>query len=109
VTRYLIFLAFILAGSCAFAQSSKFIPQKGFVPDAGTAVAIARAVLIPVYGASTIRDEEPLVAARHGDVWSVDGTLQCGHPKVKVVCLGGTAPVEISARDGTILSVIHTK
>ena len=102
--RILVVVAAVLASSAALAQKPVFIPSKGFVPDASTATAIARAVLIPIYGAVTIRSEEPLKAERHGTSWYVNGTLQC-IPN----CLGGTAFVEISAKDGTILNVFHTK
>ncbi len=98
--------AFVAAFLCstALAQNPAFIPPKGFVPDAETAVTIARAVLIPIYGPAKIQAEEPLKAERHGDTWHVNGTLQCA-PN----CVGGTAHVEISARNGAILNVIHTK
>lgn len=104
MTRIPVVLAMMIATSAALAQRPAFVPPKGFVPDADTAVAVARAVLIPIYGAATIRGEEPLRAERHGTSWYVNGTLQCGPH-----CVGGTAFVEISAKDGTILNVFHTK
>ena len=91
-----------LSATTAFAQG--YVPEKDFVPDAKTAAAIARAVLIPIYGETTIQHEEPLKASRHGENWYVNGTLQCA-PK----CLGGTASVVLSAKDGRILSVMHFK
>lgn len=83
-----------------------YVPPKGFVPDENTATTIARAVLIPIYGERTIRDEEPLTAKRQGDIWIVNGTLHCAiaHP-----CVGGVAFVALSAKDGRILKVIHGK
>jgi hypothetical protein len=60
--------------------------------------------LIPVYGAKTIQNEEPLIATRHGGTWYVSGTLQCSPH-----CVGGTAFVEVSAKDGTILRLFHSK
>ena len=91
-----------LSATTAFAQG--YVPQKGFVPDAKTAAAIARAVLIPIYGETAVRNEEPLKAQRHGENWYVDGTLPCAPG-----CAGGTASVVLSARDGRILLVTHTQ
>ncbi|HJT43499.1 MAG TPA: NTF2 fold immunity protein [Rhizomicrobium sp.] len=75
------------------------------VPDAKTAISIARAVLTPIYGPQVIQAEEPLIAVRQDDVWVVRGTLNCPHEK----CLGGTAELKLSAKDGRILHVIHGK
>ena len=83
-----------------------YVPSSGFVPDAATAVAIARAVLIPIYGAKVIQEEEPLTAQRNGDIWVVKGTLLC--PK-GATCPGGAAELKLSAKDGRILRVIHYK
>ena len=63
----------VLASTAALAQTPTW-PPNGFVPDANTATAIARAVLIPIYGAATIRGEEPLKAERVGEFWHVRGT-----------------------------------
>jgi hypothetical protein len=92
-----------LAIAPAFPKTG-YIPQKGFVPDAQTAIVIARAVLVPIYGEAQIKREEPLTAIRRGDDWLVSGTLQCVPH-----CVGGVATVSISARSGQIKYVIHTK
>ncbi len=80
-------------------------PKDGFVPNAETAVKIAEAVLVPVYGEKKISGERPFKAAREGDVWRVTGTLNCGSPN----CVGGTAVVRISKTTGEILFVGHYK
>lgn len=100
-------LASLIGVADADAQSG-YVPPKGFVPDAATATAIARAILIPIYGAEMIRGEEPLAASRQGDVWTVNGTLQCA-VKRPALCVGGAATVRLSAKDGRILFVIHYK
>ena len=74
-------------------------PNDGFVPNAETAVKIAEAVLIPVYGERKISEERPFKATRQGDMWRVTGTLNCGSPN----CVGGTAVVRISKATGEIL------
>jgi hypothetical protein len=52
-------------------------PAGGYVPDATTAVRIAEAVLMPIYGAKQIGYEKPFDATLDGDVWTVNGTLHC--------------------------------
>lgn len=81
--------------------------KDGFVPNAETAVKIAEAVLIPVYGERTISEERPFKATRQGDMWrvKVKGTLNCDSPN----CAGGTAVVRISKATGEILFVGHYK
>jgi NTF2 fold immunity protein len=80
-------------------------PRTGFVPNAETAAKIAEAVLIPVYGEKKIASERPFKAKLSGDVWTVEGTLNCGAPQ----CAGGTAVVKISKASGQILSMAHYK
>jgi hypothetical protein len=87
-------------------------PPKGFVPDSLTAVRIAEAVLIPVYGEKTIQSERPFTASLTGDIWTVSGTLYCSDGKggmTTTLCIGGTAEVKLSKLDGRILSMIHYK
>ncbi|HKF20159.1 MAG TPA: YbbC/YhhH family protein [Candidatus Angelobacter sp.] len=79
-----------------------FQPKNGFVPNAETAVKIAEAVLIPIYGEKQILSERPFKASREGEVWTVSGTLPPGY-------VGGVAVVKISKRTGEILSVVHFK
>src|SRR5713226_8568369 len=77
-----------------------YVPPGGFVPDSATAVRIAVAVWIPIYGAAQIRSEQPYVAKLDHGIWTVTGTLP-PHS------LGGTAAARIAKRDGRILFVIH--
>ena len=97
-------IAAIIALTATLVSQAKAQTPRELVPDQATAVAIARAVLIPIYGKSQIAAEEPLKARRDGKNWNVSGTLGCT-PN----CLGGTAFVSNSAVDGRILSVFHTK
>jgi len=86
-------------------------PSNGFVPDEATAVKIAEAVLIPVYGANKIESERPFTAKLKKGVWTVAGTLRCSDGKggFTTDCVGGVATVQISKRDARILSMIHYK
>jgi len=84
----------------------------GYVPDEATAVKIAEAVLVPVYGEQQIGSERPFHARRDGDTWTVSGTLRCPDGKGGTTtrfCDGGVAEVRISATDAHILSMKHGK
>jgi hypothetical protein len=84
-------------------SANGYVPPNGFVPDSATAVRIAVAVWIPIYGAAQIRSEQPYVAKLNRDVWTVTGTLPHGYN------LGGTAIARIGKSDGRILFVIHSR
>lgn len=77
-----------------------YVPARGFVPDSATAVAVAEAILVPIYGRGNIEHERPFHATLRNGVWTVSGSL----PKQM---LGGVAEVELSQRDARILHVIH--
>jgi hypothetical protein len=67
-----------------------YIPPNGFVPDSATAVRIAEAVWIPIYGEKQMRRERPFVAHLSAGVWTVEGTLpRSSNPKWNAV--GGVA------------------
>jgi hypothetical protein len=84
-------------------SDSGYTPKDGFVPDENTAIVVAKAVLIPVYGEQSIKNEEPFSAALNNDTWSVHGTMPKGFNK------GGVASVEISKTKGCILHMTHGK
>ncbi len=90
----------ILSVSVGATEKKPWVPEKGFVPDSQTAIRIAEAVWIPIYGEKLISKEKPFNAVLRGDTWIVSGTLP---PQVD----GGTAIAEISKRDGRIVRVIH--
>jgi hypothetical protein len=96
----------LVAGSAQTQPEPSFHPKDGFVPNAETAVKIAEAVLIPVYGEKQILSERPFKAELHEEVWTVEGTLHCGEGKH---CFGGTAVVKISKSTGQVLHMIHYK
>ena len=78
------------------------------MPDAKTAIAIAQAVLVPIYGADTIRREQPFSAKLVAGVWVVTGTEDCGDPSVHR-CPGGVAEAHIAKKDGRIIAAFHGK
>lgn len=75
-------------------------PKNGFVPDKTTAIKIAEAVLIPIYGKEKIENQKPLQAILSDGTWTVFGSLPEGWR-------GGTATAEISQKDGKIIRVFH--
>jgi hypothetical protein len=81
-------------------------PAGGYVPDATTAVRIAEAVLIPIYGAKQIGYEKPFNATLDGDVWTINGTLHC-KTTAQSICVGGTAVVQLSKTTGEVLLLVH--
>lgn len=77
-------------------------PPEGMVPDSATAVRIAEAVWLSVYG-EEIYTEQPFHAVLWQDsLWAVKGSLPKG-------MLGGVPYVVIRKWDGGVLGVIHTK
>jgi hypothetical protein len=99
-------ISFALIATPAAAQFAHFNPRGEYVPDASTAIAIGHAVAIPIYGQKLVQSEEPFTATRKGDSWTVQGTLHCPQSST---CVGGTVEVTLSAKDGHVLSVIHTE
>ena len=85
-----------------YAPKGGYKPEKGYVPDAQTAIKIAEAVLAPIYGEEHIQNERPFRATLKNGIWVVTGTL----PKN---LLGGTAVASISKDTGCVLGVTHYK
>ncbi len=75
-------------------------PITNLVPDEKTAVAIAIAVLIPIYGQRQIWHEMPFRAKLNDDVWHIEGSLPSGY-------VGGVAEIEISKEDARVIRIIH--
>jgi len=75
--------------------------EDGFVPDAATAIKVAEAVWLPIYGTG-IDDSRPFQAALEDGVWVVTGTLPEG-------MYGGVPHAYIRRHDGKVLQVFHTQ
>jgi len=95
------FMAFVALAFQHPHVTPSYIPKAGFVPNEGTAIRIAEAVLSPIYGEQHVIRERPLTARLSNGVWYVKGTLP------KPYTRGGVAEIEISKRDGRILYVMH--
>lgn len=107
--RFCAILCTLTIATLALGQG--FRPARGYVPDASTAVKIAEAVLVPVYGKKHIESERPFTAKLKNDVWTVTGTLHCSDGKrgTTTHCFGGVAVVRLSKVDAHILSMVHYK
>jgi hypothetical protein len=81
-------------------------PASGYVPDATTAVRIAEAVLIRIYGAKQVSYKKPFQATLDRSVWTVSGTRDCGTNEASI-CVGGVIEVQLSKNTGAILRVVH--
>jgi NTF2 fold immunity protein of polymorphic toxin system component len=109
-----IFLFLFSKSYCQF--NGGYVPIKGFVPDTTTAIKIAEAVWLPIYG-KKIYDELPFKAVLIGDtVWNVYGYLPPSSKTVNAkgdtlftIVSGGVANIFIRKYDGKILEVFHGK
>jgi hypothetical protein len=76
--------------------------SEGFVPNHETAIKIAEAVLVPIYGTDVVAKEQPFMAVLKGNHWIVQGSLPSGFK-------GGVALVEIDKSNGCIYRITHGK
>lgn len=83
------------------AGEKTYKPLSGYVPDAETAISIAKAVLAPIYGDAKINGEAPWHAGLSQGVWTVVGTFN-GKGN------GGEAIIQIDKETASIKFVGHT-
>lgn len=82
-------------------QEHSYTPKDGYVPNKETAIKIAEAIWLPIYG-KVIESEKPYIAElKDSTVWIVQGTLKSTK--------GGVAYIEIQKSDCKILKVTHGK
>jgi sarcosine oxidase gamma subunit len=82
------------------AQEHNLRLSQALVPDEKTAISIAVAVWIPIYGEKQISLERPYVASLSQGKWTVVGSIPGGGP-------GGTAIAVIAEADGQVFRVSH--
>jgi hypothetical protein len=104
-------LCSMLLAAATFGQDA--VPKKGYVPDSATALKVAEAVLIPVYGQQKVDSQRPFSAKLENDVWTVDGTLYCSDRQLGsqliVQHCNGLLEVRISKSDAHVLSMLPKK
>ena len=76
-------------------------PRDGFVPDATTAIKIAAAVWVPIYGKDVL-DEKPFKATLKDGIWTVIGSLPPN-------AVGGVAEAHLCKSDASIVYIAHGK
>lgn len=74
--------------------------KNDLVPDKKTAIKIAEAIWLPIYG-DRIYNKKPFVAILQDSIWIVSGTMQSEK--------GGVPFIEIQKHDAKILKVYHEK
>lgn len=76
---------------------------ENYVPDEKTAVKVAEAIWVPIYG-DRVLDKKPFKAtlSEDGKIWIVKGTVPKG-------MLGGYPIIEIRKSDCKIIKVSHSK
>jgi hypothetical protein len=82
-----------------------YVPKEGFVPNDSTAIKIAEAVWLPIYGKDVL-EEKPYKARLKKGVWIVEGSIATD---TLHITMGGVAYIEIQKSDGKILKVLHDK
>lgn len=102
-------LAVVLQTASAGVQKTAkgYVPPDGFIPTSQTAIAVAEAILIPVYGKDQIESERPFKAVLNGNIWVVTGSVPCHNPPPGAECPGGAAEIRISKRTGQVLFMTH--
>jgi hypothetical protein len=77
------------------------IPDEGFVPDIRTAIKIAKAVWLPIYGKRALMWRRYKIRLIDDSVWVIEGGNTLGMN-------GGGPFIRIDKYRGTILEVTHT-
>ena len=95
-----VFLSLLATQSVALEHNVQ--PKNGLVPDTKTAITIAVAIWIPIYGEKRIASQKPYIATLKQGKWTVTGSLPSGS-------VGGTAIAVISQTDGKVIRVSHGK
>ena len=81
-------LSLVLGAAVMGASAQTDAPRRDFVPDAETAVRVAEAVFIPIYGKKQVASEKPFHARLEQDHWVVAGTLK-NSSKTGYIVMGG--------------------
>jgi len=102
IINYKFSLMFFLATFFSCCTTIKPTGNINYVPNEETAIKIAEAILIPIYG-NEVLDKKPFTARLiNGKIWHVEGTISLDE-------LGGVPIIEIQKSDCKILRITHTK
>lgn len=99
----------ILSYACNVAKANKANNQNdnnvdtvNYVPNEETAIKIAEAIWLPIYGEKIYNQKPYIVSLVNDSIWVVTGTLAENKR-------GGVAYIEIQKKDCKVLKVIHGK
>jgi len=95
-------LIIFLAICFSFCTAIKPIEDTNYVPNKETAIKIAEAILIPIYGNEVLNKKPFTVKLINCKVWHVEGSIGLDE-------LGGVPIIEIQKSDCKILKITHTK
>jgi hypothetical protein len=90
--------------SILFRVDDGIVPDYGFVPDKKTALKIAKAVWMPIYGKKKQMWNKYQVKLKD-DIWYIE-SINMVH--IFLGIHGGGPFIKIDKKDGTILNVSHT-
>ena len=100
VFSLLLMLALVAPGASIGNRRRSALPRDGVIPDEQTAVAVARAIFLPVYGEEEVSKFEPYHAQLAHGTWTVYGTLKRGS-KVARRNFKSTSRMEKCSKSGT--------
>lgn len=100
VIKYLLVFFFILCSLAIVNGQVSHPDEDGYVPDKETAIKIAEAIWLPVFG-EKIYKNKPFIAELKKGVWIVQGTLHAQK--------GGVPYIEIQKKDCKVLKITHGK
>ena len=86
-------------------QGAPVVKPIGYVKSERDASNLAREVAIKIYGAQTIKGEEPLEARLEGNTWVVKGRLHHGY--FGGIHFGGVVRVSIDRSTGAVRDACH--
>ena len=101
--KCLTFFLFFFSITSIFSQNRKEKSSRDYVPNETTAIKIAEAVFLPIYGEDDVQKHRPFRAELVNETyWFVYGSS-------KKLTLGGGPFAEIDKKNATILRVSHGK
>ncbi len=96
-------ILFFMFVSCSYGTTDKSaLPSQGVIPNEDTAVKVAEALFIPIFGADEVAKYSPYHARFKDGLWTVYGTLKSGSR-------GGTPQMTIQKKDGKVIEVWHSQ
>ena len=102
IINYKFGLIFFLAFCFSCCNATKLTEDINYVPNEETAIKIAEAILIPIYGNEVLKKKPFTVRLINDKIWHVEGSMNLDE-------LGGIPIIEIQKKDCKILSITHTK